>query len=165
MPEKPTRREALVTIAGAAACGSFADGPLRAAPYEPKTFSEGELRLVTLLVDMILPPSDTPGAAAAGVDRIIDQDLAANEKRREIFLKGLKLLEQAAFSGKSEEDRVRLLTEYSEAPDERGEFFKALKDMTIDGYYSTEIGVVQELGYQGNTYLREFPGCQHEEHL
>jgi hypothetical protein len=36
--------------------------------------------------------------------------------------------------------------------------------MTVEAYYSTEIGLAQELGYQGNSYLREFPGCQHEEH-
>ena len=36
--------------------------------------------------------------------------------------------------------------------------------MTIDGYYTTETGLVQELGYKGNTYLSAFPGCQDEEH-
>ena len=40
------------------------------------------------------------------------------------------------------------------------------KDLTIDHYYATEVGLVKELGYQGNTYLAEFPGCEHqgEEH-
>lgn len=29
---------------------------------------------------------------------------------------------------------------------------------------AAEIGLIQEVGHQGSTYLAEFPGCQHEEH-
>jgi hypothetical protein len=36
--------------------------------------------------------------------------------------------------------------------------------MTIDGYYTSEIGIKQELKYKGNTYLKEFKGCTHPEH-
>jgi hypothetical protein len=63
-----------------------------------------------------------------------------------------------------EPGRVKLLTEWSKASGAKGTFFKTLKDMTIDGYYSSEIGLIQELGYKGNTFLAEFPGCQHPEH-
>jgi hypothetical protein len=43
-------------------------------------------------------------------------------------------------------------------------FFKAIKNMTIDGYYTSKIGIHQELQYKGNTYLKEFKGCTHPEH-
>ena len=33
--------------------------------------------------------------------------------------------------------------------------------MTADGYYTSRIGLVQELGYKGNTVLRQFPECTH----
>jgi hypothetical protein len=36
--------------------------------------------------------------------------------------------------------------------------------MTIDGYYTSKIGIHQELEYQGNTALAEFEGCTHPEH-
>jgi hypothetical protein len=36
--------------------------------------------------------------------------------------------------------------------------------MTIDGYYTSEIGIKKELQYKGNTYLKEFKGCTHPEH-
>jgi glucoside 3-dehydrogenase (cytochrome c) hitch-hiker subunit len=164
MAHQPTRRELLVQIAATtAASGALAPLPAQEA-YQPRNVSAAQYQLLTTLVDMILPPSDTPGAAAAGVDRLIDESLARSDDRRKTLAAGLEMLEKAGFGGLDEAARVRLLTAYSEAADARGEFFRVLKDMTIEGYYSTEIGLAQEIGYQGNTYLREFPGCQHEEH-
>jgi hypothetical protein len=43
-------------------------------------------------------------------------------------------------------------------------FFGTLKRMTIDGYYTSKVGIHQELQYQGNTAISEFPGCTHPEH-
>jgi hypothetical protein len=36
--------------------------------------------------------------------------------------------------------------------------------MTIDGYYTTEIGLRQELGDNGQLFLPQFAGCDHPEH-
>ncbi len=47
-------------------------------------------------------------------------------------------------------------------PEER--FFVTAKRATIDGYYTSAIGIHQDLQYQGNTALAEFPGCTHPEH-
>lgn len=53
----------------------------------------------------------------------------------------------------------------SETPSsDLGQFFVALKQMTVNGYYTSEVGIHQDLGYIGNTYLPEFPGCNHPEH-
>ena len=53
--------------------------------------------------------------------------------------------------------------EEPQTPAER--FFGRLKQMTLDGYYTSEVGIHQELGYQGNTAVDEFPGCTHEAHV
>jgi gluconate 2-dehydrogenase gamma chain len=42
------------------------------------------------------------------------------------------------------------------------QFFKAFKSMTADGYFTSKAGLVDTLGYQGNTVLGEFPTCIHE---
>jgi hypothetical protein len=169
MPSQTTRREALVTIAASAAASAAIGGPAQIGAaqqtYQPQSFSREQFDLVTTLVEMIIPSSDTPGAAAAGVDRYIDQELVANSANKETFHAGLKLLAESGFATKGDSGKVALLTEFSQSSGPRGEFFRLLKNMTIDGYYSTEIGLVQELGYQGGGYLREFPGCQHEEKL
>ena len=39
-------------------------------------------------------------------------------------------------------------------------FFAMTKQATIQGYYSSEIGIHQELRYKGNTLLAEFVGCE-----
>jgi hypothetical protein len=43
-------------------------------------------------------------------------------------------------------------------------FFRLLKNLTADGYYTSRIGLLDELGYQGNTVLPEFPSCAVPEH-
>jgi len=43
-------------------------------------------------------------------------------------------------------------------------FFRTIKNLTIDGYYTSEIGIQKDLRCQGNAYLKEFKGCTHSEH-
>jgi hypothetical protein len=38
-------------------------------------------------------------------------------------------------------------------------FFRLFKNLTADGYYTSRVGLVDELGYKGNTALAEFPSC------
>jgi Gluconate 2-dehydrogenase subunit 3 len=42
-------------------------------------------------------------------------------------------------------------------------FFVTAKQATIHGYYTSEIGIHQELRYKGNKVLLEFVGCQTED--
>ena len=166
--DQPTRRDAIVTItAGAAAAGGViaGAGALAQAPaYRPIVFSPADFNLLTALVELIIPTTDTPGAAAIGADRYIDEEAVANPEARNALQAGFNLLRVAGFDAIDEPGRVKLLLEWSEAAGAKGLFFKTLKDLTIDGYYSSEIGLLQELGYRGNTFLAEFPGCQHPEH-
>ena len=65
--------------------------------------------------------------------------------------------------------QVELLTEISAATSSSPQtpldkFFKATKDATIRGYYTSEIGIHKELQYKGNQFLPEFVGCTHPEH-
>jgi gluconate 2-dehydrogenase gamma chain len=38
------------------------------------------------------------------------------------------------------------------------EFFSLLRKLTADGFFTSEIGI-KYLGYIGNTFLKEVPGC------
>ncbi len=38
------------------------------------------------------------------------------------------------------------------------EFFAFLREITADGFFTSEIGI-KYLGYVGNTYVLSFPGC------
>jgi hypothetical protein len=72
------------------------------------------------------------------------------------------------FADASVEQQVELLTEISknerspQTTEER--FFRTIKYATVDGYYTSEIGIQKELRYKGNAYLKEFTGCAHPEH-
>ncbi len=158
---KTTRREALVTIAaGISAPALHSQGT-----YEPTTFSMEEYESLGTLVDMILPASDTPGAREVGVHAMLDEDLAKSDEALGILRDGLGRLREQGFADMTAAQRVEALTRYSESTGADRDFFETLKGLTIDAYYSTEVGLVQELGYQGNTYLAEFPGCTHEHEL
>ena len=43
-------------------------------------------------------------------------------------------------------------------------FFRLIKNLTADGYYTSRVGLLEELGYIGNTYRANFPQCQVPEH-
>ena len=38
-------------------------------------------------------------------------------------------------------------------------FFRLIKNLTADGYYTSRIGLIEELRYTGNSYLPAFPQC------
>lgn len=152
---RSTRREALVTLTAGIAAGPLAAQRGR----EPRTFSPAEYQLLGTLADMIVPPTDTPGALEAGVPEILDEDLAEDGERLRTLRAGLANLQERGFPDWTEEGRLELLTRFSEASGQERTFFETLKELTVDAYYSTEAGLVQELGYRGNTYLAEFPGC------
>ena len=44
------------------------------------------------------------------------------------------------------------------------EFFEAIKSMTIIGFYTSEVGMRQEMGDDGTLFFAEFKGCAHPEH-
>jgi hypothetical protein len=50
------------------------------------------------------------------------------------------------------------------AGNELERFFVTLKRMTINGYYTSKIGIHQDLQYIGNEYLSDFQGCTHPGH-
>jgi gluconate 2-dehydrogenase gamma chain len=43
-------------------------------------------------------------------------------------------------------------------------FFRLVKNLTADGYYTSRVGLLDELGYKGNTALLKFPSCTVPEH-
>ena len=43
-------------------------------------------------------------------------------------------------------------------------FFRLIKNLTADGYYTSRVGLLEELGYSGNKYLPGFPQCTVPEH-
>ena len=142
------------------------------APYAPRFFNPAELLVISRLTDLIIPPTETPGGAAAGVPQYIDLVVNEDPKLQGIFQEGLPRLDKisesrfatSAFLQLSEAQQVEILTSLSQAAENDAAFFNAIKSLTADGYYTSRIGLVQELGYDGNTYLAAFPESRIPEH-
>ena len=153
-----TRREVLVTIAALAA---------PAPAVGQATFLDAaELECLTALADTIIPRTDTPGASDAGVPASIDRRLAANPPAAERFRSEMKVFDTgarsrfgASFSKLTAEQKIEWLKSSGEDP-----FFRTVKGMTVDAYYTSREGLAEELGWHGNTFLAEFKGCTHPEH-
>jgi gluconate 2-dehydrogenase gamma chain len=116
------------------------------------------MKFVAILSDLIIPRTDTPGASDAGVPEFIDRRLTASADLAATLRRGMATL-GPDFTELPHDRQVAVLTSITETP-----FFRLAKDLTIDGYYSSRAGLVEELGWHGNTFLSEFKGCTHPEH-
>lgn len=138
-------------------------------PVALKAFTAGEFALVSRVADLIIPATDTPGAAGAGVPQYIDMLCAANQSLRAVIRTGLEWLSGMRFLTLSEAGQIAVLEALSKRA-ESGDagnperFWRAIKSMTADGYYTSKTGLRDELGYKGNTVLDRFPESQIPEH-
>ncbi len=149
-----------------------------AAPFKvpvvtgPASLQPLELATLEALSERIIPRSDTPGAKDAGVALLIDKLIAADTTLLPLYRGGLADLNALSrqayeqnFAALTEAQQIEVLTPLSLDPNlALTEFFKLVKNMTIDAYYRTEPGLKTELGWHGNTYLASFPGCDHPDH-
>ena len=170
--------DTLVAVAGMHHQESEAES---AAPYNPQFFSPDEFRTVEVLTALIIPSDDAPGAKEARVTDYIDFVVfSAGELRPSLqreWTDGLEIVEREsqrqfgkAFREATESDQVKLLKVMS-APERDAKthhdgfaFFSTLKDMTVEGFYTSKIGLIDVLDYQGMNYMADFPGCTHPEH-
>jgi hypothetical protein len=170
--------ESLSALAHQQAHAHAAAAAIAAQDWTPRVLTARQNELVTSLAELIIPETDTHGARAARVNRFIDTVLSkASATERERFLRGLAWIDerstalfQKPFESASAQEQTALLTRVSAedkaAPEDRVgvEFFQAIKAMTIDGYYTSEIGLMKELGDDGVLAMGIFRGCDHPEH-
>jgi len=143
------RQAALVlggVLSAPLAAGVLAGCEARGTPdaaWRPRALTPDQAELVATIAEQILPATDTPGARAVGVHRFIDALLAESYPagERERFVAGLTDLGRAFQA--STPDHQRALLERLDR--EAGPFFRTLKDLTLVGYYTSEIGATREL--------------------
>jgi hypothetical protein len=172
-----TRRDAIKLGAAATITASLTLGETLSAQAPSATaprvfFTPEELALVDELSELIIPTDEhSPGARTAKVAAYIDSRLAEawDETDRTTWRQGLAGIERlsregggTAFLQSSPDKRVALLTRIAanerqpKTPEER--FFVELKSRVVRAYYTSEIGIKQEMEYKGNSYLAEFVG-------
>jgi len=136
-------------------------------------FTPAQHALVDEMSETIIPAdSHSGGAKAAKVTDYIDQVLreSFDDNQKALWREGPRLVDLMSrhYSGKSfvdasPEERIAVLTvlcdndRMTDLP-EVG-FFIELKRLTVRGYYTSKIGIHDELEYKGNRILQDFVGC------
>lgn len=179
--EAGLKRRDLIGMFGAAA--AFTALPLPAAalpmlqlsegqPGAPLFFSKDEFACLDTLTELIIPADDhSPGAHDAGVAVYIDRTVAEAflPEDKTSWRKGLAAMNNlsqkmhgASFVNASKEQQIALLKQVAEAEKspktEPEKFFTQLKETTAFAYYSSSIGIHQDMNYLGNCILDKFVG-------
>ena len=106
------------------------------------------------LCETIIPTTNTPGAKAAGVPAFIKKLLAdcyeaADSK---MFMDGLEKLEtdtktkfSKSFADVTNEQRIEMVKEVEAS---KSKFWRLAKELTVFGYFTSEIGCTQALRYE-----------------
>jgi gluconate 2-dehydrogenase gamma chain len=145
-----------------------------AGAYIPKFFDAPSYKTLQTLCETVVPADpDAGGAIEAGAPEFIDLLTSENTEYQTQLGGGLKWLDSTCSTryGKTyleclPEQQKEILdliayrksAEQDEALKPGIEFFSHLRNMTADGFFTSKIGI-KYLGYVGNTYLTEFPGC------
>jgi hypothetical protein len=185
----PSRRAILKSLTVTAAVGSVlrvipleaadyahhvVEDEKSAAAYVPKFFEPHQYKTLQAVCEAILPAdADSGGAIEAGAPEFIDLLTSENtdyQKQLSGFFKWLdstcttrygkawldctpaqqkEILDLVAYWKSAEHDETLI---------DPVESFSFLRNFTADGFFTSKIGI-KYLGYKGNTFLTEFPGC------
>lgn len=142
--------------------------------YTPKFFSAHAYKTLQSLCNAIIPADDdAKGAVEAGAPEFIDLLTSENNEYQLTFGGGIMWLDstcldryQKAYldcSAEQQKEILDLIAYRKNAKTDPSlsqgiEFFSFLRKLTADGFFTSEIGI-EYLGYVGNTFLSEFPGC------
>lgn len=181
------RREVLKWLAAGAAIPAFSPNAVAffreaqaqvGSAYKLRTLNPHQNATVTVMIDLIIPDTETPGAKAARVNEFIDVILTewATDSERQNFLGGLADVDKQSSElfgrnliDASPAQQMTLLRAMDEAamirrsnrrphhgsvkPEDMdmqlaGNFWEVFKGITLHGYYTSEIGFSQEQNLQ-----------------
>lgn len=170
------RREAIkktaammgMTILGADLFLTGCSGPVK----QQGLFSKDDIALMDEIGETILPDSDrSPGAKAAHIGEFMKSYVndCYGENEQKIFMAGLEQVQsdsqklyQEGFIKISNKERFDLLSEYDEQSRasnklDKIHFFAMMKQVTILGYFSSEVGATKAMRY--NIGSGHYNGC------
>lgn len=140
----------------------------RPTPANAWHFSADDVAFLDEVADTILPETKTPGAKAAKVGAFMALMVADTyeERDQQVFRDGMKTLDEAcrrmhnaSFMDVTPAQRLPLLEQldreqktYMDAREERSDapahYFRMMKELTLLGYFTSEIGCTQAMRYE-----------------
>ena len=127
------------------------------------SFTAQDVALLDEVADTILPETKTPGAKAAKVGSFMAVMVTDtyDDQQQAIFRDGMRKLNDAGFMTKSPAERLAFLEQLdreqkgymdTRAQGAPAHYFRLMKELTLFGYFTSEIGCSQAMRY------RETPG-------
>lgn len=152
-------------------------------PLVNHTLKEEHRPLIAALTELIIPETDTPGAIAAGVPDFIERIVSGwyTKTERQIFLDGLVQINDHCrrhfakdFVACDQSQQAEALAHFEQLakqyqPPPRGmfdrtapedePFFNKIKELTVFGYFTSEIGATQALRWlpMPGQYIVDYP--------
>ena len=156
MDRRALLRSAILLVGGSVA--AVPANALAAAAKPARFFTAGQFATLSEVADIILPPTDTPGAKEAGVPGAIDALMTswASRERQRQFRALLDDIDRTAlatgrtaFPALPKDKRVDLVRRYDAAKfAENDPVYRRFKELVMTLYYSSEIGATRELRYE-----------------
>ncbi len=151
--------------------------------WTPSFLEDTQAKFVSVMSDTIIPKTDTPGAREAGVPKFIEDmvSLVFNEKQQDEFITGLDACRQwcqATYNDQfiylSKERQLEAVQSLDmaakamrfgsdeEKPQEEtllkaADFFWEMKQLTLTGFFTSEVGATQVLQYKAIPV--DYHGC------
>jgi len=132
---------------------------------ETLSFDQDKIAMMDEIGETIIPATNTPGAKASKIGeymKVIVED-CYDEKNQKIFIEGLAKINEAAkkkfdkaFLETAANQRHALLVDLDneqkeymkkKKADEPSHYFRMMKELTLLGYFTSEIGCTQALRY------------------
>jgi hypothetical protein len=128
-------------------------------------FSREDIAFLDEVGETIIPTTTTPGAKATKIGEFMHTIVrdCYEPRDQQVFIEGMKKLEEASrkkngkgFIESSPEQRHDLLVELDKEqkeymakkkPEDPPHYFRAMKELTLWGYFTSEIGATQALRY------------------
>lgn len=123
-------------------------------------FSPEDIAFLDEIGDTIIPETDTPGAKATGIGTFMVMMVkdTYDENQQKTFVDGLNMIRKdfkdskgVEFEKASSEDRLAYLNgmyeQYKSSENREPQIIYMLKDLTVLGYFTSEIGATQALNY------------------
>ncbi len=131
--------------------------------WEPQFLTLEQGKMVSLIAERIIPATETPGAKDVGVPEFIDLMLKDyyEGKDQKRFLEGLAKVESDAQSAHGKpfvqlnpEEQDAILTKFDRVAFDTNKngvddqpFFTMVKELTLLGYFTSEVGATEVLQY------------------
>lgn len=127
---------------------------------EGLNFSPEDIAFLDEIGDTIIPDTDTPGAKATGIGAFMVMMVkdTYDENQQKTFVDGLNMIRKdfkdskgVEFVAAKPEDRLSYLNgmheQYKSSDNKEPQVINMLRDLTVLGYFTSEIGATQALNY------------------